>query len=233
MSTAFLNNKYSNWYYNIINKAKKRNRSKSESYFEEHHIVPRCMGGSDDHENLVLLTAREHFIIHILLTKMVDGKNFIIRLLQPVMYFKGLGYKYYNSRLYESARKRLSTLKSGSPVCSNHDLELRRRSRISHSMKERWNDPSYRSKMNPSKHNMNTLEAQLKSRDTRKKNAALKKKETSNIPVAKTMKIVHLTKGTVKMVAPTSVPAYRKFGYERADRVKLVGGVGLEPTQSL
>lgn len=38
-------------------------------YAEEHHIVPRCMGGTDDTWNLVLLSARQHFIIHWLLTK--------------------------------------------------------------------------------------------------------------------------------------------------------------------
>ena len=41
-----------------------------ELYTEVHHIVPKCLGGSDDHENLVRLTAREHFIAHRLLAKM-------------------------------------------------------------------------------------------------------------------------------------------------------------------
>ena len=36
---------------------------------EEHHIIPRCLGGSDDKSNLVKLTAKEHFICHLLLTK--------------------------------------------------------------------------------------------------------------------------------------------------------------------
>jgi hypothetical protein len=36
-------------------------------YKERHHIVPKCMGGTNDSTNLVELTAREHFIIHKLL----------------------------------------------------------------------------------------------------------------------------------------------------------------------
>ena len=36
---------------------------------EIHHILPRSMGGSDDPENLVALTPREHFIAHKLLWK--------------------------------------------------------------------------------------------------------------------------------------------------------------------
>ena len=37
---------------------------------EWHHVVPRCLGGSDDSDNLVLLTWREHFIAHRLLCRM-------------------------------------------------------------------------------------------------------------------------------------------------------------------
>src|ERR1700676_4496541 len=37
---------------------------------ESHHIVPRCMRGSDAKKNRVLLTPEEHFVAHQLLTKM-------------------------------------------------------------------------------------------------------------------------------------------------------------------
>jgi hypothetical protein len=36
-------------------------------YKERHHIIPKCMGGSDDEENLVDLLLREHIIAHKLL----------------------------------------------------------------------------------------------------------------------------------------------------------------------
>lgn len=38
-------------------------------YAEEHHIIPKSLGGSSKKENIVRLTAREHFICHLLLTK--------------------------------------------------------------------------------------------------------------------------------------------------------------------
>lgn len=41
-----------------------------DGYNETHHIIPRCLGGSNDISNLVVLSAREHFICHLLLTKM-------------------------------------------------------------------------------------------------------------------------------------------------------------------
>jgi hypothetical protein len=55
-------------HYNLLmERAKIRNLS---GYTEQHHIVPRCMGGSDEKDNLVLLTAEEHFVAHQLLVKM-------------------------------------------------------------------------------------------------------------------------------------------------------------------
>ena len=52
-------------YDNIILKARKENRKKYKGiYYENHHIVPRCVGGDNSKENKVLLTAREHFIVH-------------------------------------------------------------------------------------------------------------------------------------------------------------------------
>lgn len=41
----------------------------SEGYFERHHIVPKSMGGSNRKDNIVNLTAREHFVAHLLLYK--------------------------------------------------------------------------------------------------------------------------------------------------------------------
>ena len=39
-------------------------------YSEKHHIVPRCMNGTDEDDNLTVLTYREHYMAHYLLTKM-------------------------------------------------------------------------------------------------------------------------------------------------------------------
>jgi hypothetical protein len=65
----FHNNKYSRWYNQIIERAKCR--LLIGEYKEIHHIMPKCLGGNNDSSNLVELTAREHFIVHRLLTKMV------------------------------------------------------------------------------------------------------------------------------------------------------------------
>lgn len=67
-----LTNKYSKLYHKITSNAKQRI---TEGYTETHHIIPQSLGGSNDKENLVELTAREHFICHWLLIKMTEGED--------------------------------------------------------------------------------------------------------------------------------------------------------------
>ena len=68
----FKDNKYTKYYTLITNRAK--NRILTE-YTERHHIIPQSLGGANNKDNLVDLTAREHFICHWLLVKMTEGDN--------------------------------------------------------------------------------------------------------------------------------------------------------------
>ena len=105
----FINNKYTRVYYSIIDRAKTRSIS---SYTEKHHIIPRSLGGSNAKENLVALTAREHFVCHLLLTKMTRGMD-KKKMVLSVFYLTGRGKADRNnhvkhSRLYENLRTQLS-----------------------------------------------------------------------------------------------------------------------------
>lgn len=46
-----------------------------EVYTEKHHIVPKCLGGGNEKSNLTVLTAREHFICHLILARKLYPKN--------------------------------------------------------------------------------------------------------------------------------------------------------------
>jgi hypothetical protein len=59
----------------IVDRARTRVIS---GYYEEHHVVPKCLGGTDSADNLVALTAREHFLIHKLLTKLYPDNDKIV-----------------------------------------------------------------------------------------------------------------------------------------------------------
>ena len=63
----FLDNKYTKWYSNII-------ENSTALSGEHHHIIPKSLGGSNDRSNIKLVSYREHFICHLLLTKMVEGQ---------------------------------------------------------------------------------------------------------------------------------------------------------------
>jgi hypothetical protein len=49
-----------------------------EGYVEKHHIVPKCLGGTDDPINIAVLTPEEHFLAHQLLIKMYPGSRDLI-----------------------------------------------------------------------------------------------------------------------------------------------------------
>ena len=59
----FTQNKYYKIYCNLTERAKSRELPK-ETYIEKHHIIPRSLGGNNSKNNIVSLTAREHFICH-------------------------------------------------------------------------------------------------------------------------------------------------------------------------
>lgn len=58
---------YDKIYDSLINRASERTLS---GYKEKHHIRPKCVGGEDIAENIVELTADEHYVCHQLLVKM-------------------------------------------------------------------------------------------------------------------------------------------------------------------
>ena len=104
----FTNNKYKKWYDMIIDNAKNRDL---EGYKERHHIIPKCIGGSNEKDNLINLTAREHFICHWLLTKCVTNTFYQKKMLNALGKFVQESSKQQrnlNSRQYEIARKAIS-----------------------------------------------------------------------------------------------------------------------------
>jgi hypothetical protein len=106
----FIDNKYTKWYNSIIYKA--QHTEKLNSYTERHHIVPRSLGGSNAKSNIVRLTAREHFICHVLLTKMTTGTDNIKMVHAAIGMKRSRSYqnRYVNSRLYESLKTQFATI---------------------------------------------------------------------------------------------------------------------------
>ena len=107
-------NKYTTWYTAITDRARTR---KLEGYTERHHVIPKSLNGTDDKDNLVDLTAREHFICHWLLTKMYTGeaKSKMIYALNGMKRNSKFTQRYetpVTSRVYENLKKEFSIVHS-------------------------------------------------------------------------------------------------------------------------
>jgi len=100
---------YQRIYDSIIERAKSENRIKLRKnqrgyvYYENHHILPRCLGGGDNEENLVLLTAKEHYICHKLLTYIYIKSYKIMCAFHRMTFSKFTKHK-ISSRDYEYAK---------------------------------------------------------------------------------------------------------------------------------
>lgn len=107
-NSIFLPNKYTKWYFNIIENAKNR---PVVGYTEKHHIIPRSLNGSDDSNNLIRLTAKEHFICHLLLIFMVEKESIYYHKMiraSIIMKASNKDQKRYTSKNYEISKKLFS-----------------------------------------------------------------------------------------------------------------------------
>ena len=132
----FLQIKYTIYYYNIISIAKSRNLTTRKQakealgYTELHHIIPKCLGGNDTNENTVFLTAREHFVCHMLLVKMLtgDAKHKMAFALNRMLTSNIKHNRYIpSSKLYEFSRKHrsaaISATHKGIPESAESNLK--------------------------------------------------------------------------------------------------------------
>jgi hypothetical protein len=88
-------NKYQYWYDKIISRARNRQLL---GYYETHHIIPKSLGGDITQHNLVNLTAREHYICHLLLTKITRGDD-RVKMISAYWFISGRTER-KNSKLY-------------------------------------------------------------------------------------------------------------------------------------
>jgi hypothetical protein len=158
---------YQKIYDNIIQKAQKEDRVRYKIYnpkyiyFERHHIIPKCLGGSDEKENLILLKAKEHYICHKLLNE-IHPKNYKIFLAYKMMACKcdsGNQKRKYNVSVSEYGR--LKQIESELRIEYFKDEENRKKNgeftklnfnkketKLKHieSQRKRWEDPKEREK---------------------------------------------------------------------------------------
>jgi len=132
----FIQNKYYKFYFTIITRAKSRASTRKIAkqlvgYVERHHIIPKSLGGENINENLVFLTAKEHYICHRFLTKITTGKAFhqMNKAIDCMTLSTAFHTRYVPSaRIYErlklAAAKAISVLTKGK---SKHSVESKKK----------------------------------------------------------------------------------------------------------
>jgi len=83
---------------------KRKNEPVIDQYTENHHIIPKCMGGSDAENNLIRLTAKEHYIAHMLLYKHYKTSK-LAHAWFSMMRCSPNQKRFFTARQYENARQ--------------------------------------------------------------------------------------------------------------------------------
>lgn len=95
---------YASHYCALISKRLRNPITKDDCYCERHHIIPKSEGGLDEPDNLVNLTAREHYVAHLLLAKIYKDAKMISAVTIMMTSWHGKRQFRFNSKLYEKLR---------------------------------------------------------------------------------------------------------------------------------
>jgi len=120
-------NKFFSRYKNLIELAKSGKWSSYNGYSEKHHILPRCLGGGNESENLVVLPAKFHFHAHYWLMRMFDMGTREKRSMSKAFQMMGAARDYQirasDGRIYEMVRDQVREASTG----FKHTVESRKK----------------------------------------------------------------------------------------------------------
>ena len=115
-----------------------------DEYHERHHIIPKCMDGSDEEENLIDLLAREHFVAHKLLALENPNNDKLAYAWNRMCNSKNGDY-HITAEEYEKARIAFARFASESKKGKPRSKETC--DKLSRHMKAQWEDPEWRKDM--------------------------------------------------------------------------------------
>jgi hypothetical protein len=138
----------------LIEKARGRARIPGV-YQELHHVIPRCLGGSDDPSNLVLLTAKEHFLAHALLCFIHPGDGKVLSAFHLMRVGKRENW-YRTSQEYATLREQFADSRRGVTISAETRAKMSAaaKERVAttggehlETARQRLKDPQVRAKM--------------------------------------------------------------------------------------
>ena len=75
-----MDEKYLLWHNRFIARCRETNPSFKFEHSHRHHIIPKCIGGSNDASNLIYLTVEQHLVAHWILSKAYPKSNLVFAL---------------------------------------------------------------------------------------------------------------------------------------------------------
>ena len=169
---------YETVYQKIIQKAKSENRVIGNGvYYEKHHIKPASLFKHlvKDPDNIVLLTAKEHFICHMLLENIYD----VPEMKFAIWRMCNDGTYKVSSRYYAYIKEKIA--RESSKLNKGRKLSAETRRKISEANKGRVHSEKTKEKMrnsyDPQKHVVSDKQRKTLSENARKRFKGLKKTE--------------------------------------------------------
>ena len=137
---------YQKIYNSLMEKSKDRKKG-CGVYYENHHIVPKCLGGSNQKNNLVLLTAEEHWVAHLLLVKIYPDKPQLVYACQAMSMVGSKKMSRTTNKMFGWIRRKYASETSKKQI--GRKLSEKTKSKISQSLKGRL--PEHQKRSNISK----------------------------------------------------------------------------------
>ena len=137
-----IENKYYHTYNRIIKRSKNR-QLLAEVKTERHHIIPRSLGGTDNIDNIAILTLREHWICHRLLVKFLKGKTDIRKMYNALFIMAVKDYRTVNNRIYEYIKENIVPWNKGLSGLKGHPC---------HETTKKYLSKLYKGKSRPQSH---------------------------------------------------------------------------------
>ena len=116
---------YQKIYNNLISRAMSRSL---DGYTEIHHVIPKCIGGTNDTTNLVALTAEEHYIAHLLLVRLYPSNR--------SLWYAANMMANRNNKTYAWTRKNHAKIVSEDKTGFKHNNEAK--AKMSSAIAKRW-----------------------------------------------------------------------------------------------
>jgi len=118
---------YQKIYNNLINRATQR---ATEGYVEKHHIVPRCLGGTDAKENIVNLYPEEHYLAHLLLCKVNKGNSKLLYAAMNMTSGSMINNGNRNNKAYGWLRRQYAESMSGDNNPNRRNPEIQKKAAL-------------------------------------------------------------------------------------------------------